>query len=138
VLAVRRRNLEVRAALRRTRALLRAANSPTELFSGITHAAAALEAEAVRLRLGGANPDPFSHGFDRAEPGLLLTRHPVGPRSRERPVLEFAWNHGRTRIDRDTEIAVEQLCHEVDAALGRLGPSSWPWANTLSKVVGLR
>jgi UDP-GlcNAc:undecaprenyl-phosphate GlcNAc-1-phosphate transferase len=131
VLEVRRRNLRVRAAMRRVGAVLRSATCPTELFSGITLAAQVLDAEAVRLCLAdGAEEDGgmLSQGFDRVHAGLLRTRHALGGGPAMRQYVEFGWNHGRTRIDRDTEIAVELLCNEVDDALARMRadrPRQW-------------
>jgi UDP-GlcNAc:undecaprenyl-phosphate GlcNAc-1-phosphate transferase len=137
----RRRNLQVRAAMRRVAGALRSATCPTDLFSGIRLAAVALDAEAVRLQLGlGENGEatPFSHGFDGLAPEILRTRHTLGDGRASGQYLEFAWNHGRTRIDRDTEIAVEQLCLHVDAALGRLrAVDRQRWVASLSRVVGL-
>jgi UDP-GlcNAc:undecaprenyl-phosphate GlcNAc-1-phosphate transferase len=142
VLEVRRRNLQVRAAMRRVTGALRSATCPTELFSGIRLAAVALDAEAVRLQLGEGTDEestPFSHGFDGLGAEVLRTRHAVGDGPTAGQYLEFAWNHGRTRIDRDTEIAVEQLCLHVDAALDRLrSEDQQRWVVSLSRVVGLR
>lgn len=121
----RRKNLEMRAAVRRCGELMRGARTPEELWRAVRSAAAPLGASAVSLHLGRLaaheNTGPWSSGFEeegsaamlRARYGLLV----------ERPGddhIELGWNDGRKEVDRGTEIAIELLCEHMVVALERI------------------
>jgi UDP-GlcNAc:undecaprenyl-phosphate/decaprenyl-phosphate GlcNAc-1-phosphate transferase len=122
-LAGRKRNLEVRAAVRRVGEALRSARSDSDVWVGIRMVARALGASAVALELPGprdVDEEPFHDGFDDAELELFRARYGLFPERRGDTHLEFGFDDGRTTIDRDTEIAIELLCEHVATALERV------------------
>jgi UDP-GlcNAc:undecaprenyl-phosphate/decaprenyl-phosphate GlcNAc-1-phosphate transferase len=129
VLEQRRRNLVVRRSMDQIGAQLRHADGVGQVWESVKAAVPALGAEAVALHLGenasvvGIRSSRFEHDIDRAAHELLRTRHGLRGERPGRNTIEFAWNHGRTAIDRDTELAVEGLCRHVHSALSRLETS---------------
>jgi UDP-GlcNAc:undecaprenyl-phosphate GlcNAc-1-phosphate transferase len=122
VLEDRRKNRELRSAIRRVTDDLRAASSLDDVWGALDDAARALGASAIALELPGpriANGGPFSAGFEddqalfRVRYSLLVER--PGDRN-----LELGWNDGRAGVDRDTEIAIELLCDHLSITLQRL------------------
>ncbi len=121
VLRDRKRNMELRAAIRRVGESLRAARSARDVWLAVRLSTSVLGASAAALHLGDAGEgEPTSIGFDEARPDLLRVRYGL---LRERPGdlhLELGFDDGRSVIDRDTEIAIELLCDHVSAALERV------------------
>jgi UDP-GlcNAc:undecaprenyl-phosphate GlcNAc-1-phosphate transferase len=118
LLEERRRNALRRAAVRTAASALRDAPSHEAVWAAVRTVAAALGAGAVGLRLspGGAWED----GLAEVEAGVLRTRFPLRPDGPGADELELAWNGGREHLDRDTEIALEQVCELVAASVDRL------------------
>jgi len=140
----RRRNLELRAAVRRIGESLRAASTPDAVWCALRDAAAPLGASAVALHLGRlagqAGAGPWSIGFaagDGADvPGLLRARYGLLVERPGDDHIDFGWTDGRQHIDRGTEIAIELLCDHTAVALDRIERS---WNNRDSgKVIALR
>jgi UDP-GlcNAc:undecaprenyl-phosphate GlcNAc-1-phosphate transferase len=122
VIAARRRNLELLGHVRHARQAMRDARSPEELWMALRFGAWGLGATAVALRLPvarHADREPFAHGFD-VKHELHVTRFGLDREGPGDTFVELGW-HGRSRVDRDTEIAVEMLCGELAYSLSRLG-----------------
>jgi UDP-GlcNAc:undecaprenyl-phosphate GlcNAc-1-phosphate transferase len=124
----RKRNREVRGAIRRIGNALRAAQTTSEVWVATRMAAQALGATAIALRgiPEAGVPEHFSEGFDPADSLPFRARYGLLP---ERPGdmhIELGWSDGRTVVDRDMEIAIELLCDHVSAALERVGEPALP------------
>jgi UDP-GlcNAc:undecaprenyl-phosphate GlcNAc-1-phosphate transferase len=125
VLRVRRTNLQRRAAVRTLTRRLSTATEMGQVWSTLKDAGPALGAHGLALRLEGrcARGQPRTHQFvhylDDA-PGLVRTRHFLHRERRGAATLELGWRCAA--VDRDTEIAVEQLCVSLQGALKRVGP----------------
>jgi UDP-GlcNAc:undecaprenyl-phosphate GlcNAc-1-phosphate transferase len=135
----RRRNLELRASVRRIGATLRAAADLTEVWLAVRLAGKALSAAAVALHLPDDPPEgaePLSVGFDELDGEALRARYGLFPERPGDTHLELAWVDGRASVDRDTEIAIELVCDHVASALDRIGRSEELAAGM--KVVNLR
>jgi len=123
LLGDRRRNLEVRAAIRRIGEELRLAASLSDVWIAAWPAARALGASAIALRLADAAPGDeraFTDGFDDADSELFRVRYGVVPERPGEDELELGFADGRRALDRDTEIAIELLCEHLCTALVRL------------------
>jgi UDP-GlcNAc:undecaprenyl-phosphate GlcNAc-1-phosphate transferase len=126
VLELRRANLARREALRRLGRRLQSAEEMGHVWATLKDAGPTLGAHGVALRLeercarGRQRTHHFVHGLEEA-PGLLRTEHSVRGERPGTATLELGW-HGQAAIDRDTEIAVEQLCGSLHLALKRIGP----------------
>ncbi len=139
----RRRNLEMRAAVREVGEVLRGAGSVDEVWRSVKRAARALGASGAALTLverdGGESASiARSVGFDGAEARLLRARYSL---LRERPdegTIELGWSDGRTAVDRDTEIGVELLCEHVLSAVQRLQVAADGDRDGPGQVVSLR
>lgn len=120
VLAVRRRNLQLRSATTRACARLRLATTPDEVRVTLREGAARLGASAVALVAAHPGWEAWSEGFEAAGEELLRARFGLstGPDA----WLEFGWTDGRAEVDRPTEVAVEQVLEAVEETLERLGP----------------
>jgi UDP-GlcNAc:undecaprenyl-phosphate GlcNAc-1-phosphate transferase len=132
VLGDRRRNLELRAAVRRLGERLRAAPDVEAVWGCVRDAAEPLGASAIGLRLEGG--EERSQGFVAAAPDLLRARYGLLPERPGESCLEIGWTDGRETVERDTEIAIELLCDHLSAALERLGRAP----GALADVVSLR
>jgi UDP-GlcNAc:undecaprenyl-phosphate GlcNAc-1-phosphate transferase len=136
----RRRNLDVRAAVRKSGEALRLARTPDDVWRVVRDAAEPLGAVAVALHLGrlegrpGAGP--WSEGFQDAEPELLRARYGLVVERPGDDHIDLGWSDGREGVDRNTEIAVELLCDHVVVALDRI-ERTWGSAEP-GKVVDLR
>jgi UDP-GlcNAc:undecaprenyl-phosphate GlcNAc-1-phosphate transferase len=122
-LATRGRNLEMQAHVRRAGRAMRDARTREDLWIALRFGAWGLGASAVALRLPVKRQDDrlaLSHGFDEA-PDLLTARFGLDPERPGDTFVELGWNDRQERIDRDTEIAVEMLCRDLEAGLLRLG-----------------
>jgi UDP-GlcNAc:undecaprenyl-phosphate/decaprenyl-phosphate GlcNAc-1-phosphate transferase len=139
LLARRRRNAEIRSAIRRVGNALRQANSVPEVWGAVRMGAAALGTDGVALRLRGfpsRGEDALAHGFDGSPGGQLRTRHPLFGERAIVDYLEFGWNDGRVSLDRDTEIAAEMLCDQVSVALQRISWTSEQAVASLARADG--
>jgi UDP-GlcNAc:undecaprenyl-phosphate GlcNAc-1-phosphate transferase len=134
LLGDRRRNTELRAAVRRLGERLRAAPDFEGVWAILREATGPLGASAVGLRL--EDGEELAHGFVGRPPGLLRARYGLFPERPGDACLEVGWTDGRDTVDRDTEIAIELLCAHVATALERLGRDAEPAA--LAEVVNLR
>ncbi|HZZ86324.1 MAG TPA: MraY family glycosyltransferase [Anaeromyxobacteraceae bacterium] len=118
----RRRNLAMRRAVRRAAEGLRSADDPSAVFGCLVEPSRALGARGLALELDGlAEPNRWSTGLAGC---ALRARFPVYGERGAGGTLELGWERGRRSVDRDTEIAVEQLCEHVRTALERLERSS--------------
>ncbi len=123
-IADRRRNLDMRAAVRLAGDELAQANTPHDVWSAVRDAAPALGAVGVGLTLGRlagrSGSGPWTWGLDDLPEDALRARYGL---IAERPGddhLDLAWTDGRERVHRDTEIAVELLCDHASTALDRI------------------
>jgi UDP-GlcNAc:undecaprenyl-phosphate GlcNAc-1-phosphate transferase len=123
VLEERRRNLELQGVIRRAGDRLRTAANPTEVWQAIRSTAPVFGASRVGLTLGRLRGRPGAGPWEEGPDGgpeALRARYRL---IAERPgddFVELTWTDGRTTVHRDTEIAVEQLCELVSAALDRI------------------
>ncbi len=123
----RRRNLEMRSAVRGVGEAMRHSASVDEIWEGVKGAAAALGASCAALTLVERRGDESattmrSVGFDEAGPELFRARYSLLGERPDEGAIELGWTDGRTAVDRDTEIGVELLCEHVMTALQRLDP----------------
>ena len=117
VLTLRRRNLEMREAMRRAGEALRSATGPEALWEVVRAAAAALGASAVSLRIAGHR---WAEGLDGAGSDLLRARYPLIAARQADDHVELGFSDGRTTVDRDTEVAAELLCEHLVLAVERI------------------
>ncbi len=124
----RRRNLELRAAVREAGEALRQARSTAELWLILRDTAPAFGAVGVGLTLGRlagrAGCGPWSHGLDDLPADALQGRYGLIPERPGDDHLTLAWTDGRALVHRDTEIAVELLCDHASTALDRIERSA--------------
>ena len=138
----RRRNLEMRAAVRRIGELMRTVRTPEELWGALREAAKPLGASAVSLYLGRMaareGSGPWSCGFDAADtqPAMLRVRYGLLVERPGDDHIELGWSDGRTQVDRGTEIAIELLCDHMVVALERI-ERTWGRRDS-AKVIALR
>ena len=141
VLGDRRRNLEMRGAIREIGESLRGAAAAEEVWECVKRAGRSLGASCVELALaesrGGERVVAVrSVGFDEAAVDLLRARYSLLGERPDDGAIELGWSDGRSAVDRDTEIAVELLCEHVLAAVRRIGGAAERVDN--GKVVSLR
>jgi UDP-GlcNAc:undecaprenyl-phosphate GlcNAc-1-phosphate transferase len=126
VLELRRRNLTRRSSMKDVAAQLRRAAEVGAVWDTVKSAGQALGASSVSLRLVTENSRGHrrAHHFaqDRGAPlaNTLATQHSLLVERPDAGVLELRWPE-RTPC-RDTELAIEELCRNVQAALTRIGP----------------
>jgi len=119
----RRRNLDLRASVRRAGERLRRAADVEEVWSVVREASRGMGAEGVALRLCGPRPldaERFEDGFDEEAGPLFRARYGLVAERPGEQFLELGFADGRFSIDRDTEIAVELLCEHLATSLDRL------------------
>ena len=123
VLQDRRRNGEMRKAIRGVGAVLRVAQTPDQVLAAVREGAAAVGTSSVALHTAAitatVHPVAVAEGPDRSASGLTARFSLVGER-RDDEYLELRWTDGRAEIDRDTEIAIEVLCGHIASALPRV------------------
>jgi UDP-GlcNAc:undecaprenyl-phosphate GlcNAc-1-phosphate transferase len=141
VLERRKRNTALRATVRSIRSALRSAASLDEVLDSLARLGPAMEADRVRLKLkghaaelsvGGPSPrDPSCNGAHMPGgisvtpwrvPRLVLAHPPMRARFALEAGfghLEVEWSDGRREIDRDHEIAAEDVCKVMTLALER-------------------
>jgi UDP-GlcNAc:undecaprenyl-phosphate GlcNAc-1-phosphate transferase len=121
ILEDRRRNVEMRSAVKRVGTALRTAQTEDEVLAALHQGASAVGAARISLR-----------DVDRVEAALQGFGEPPATGERvsarfsvagERPGgkhLVLTWEDGRSEVDRDTEIAVEAICAHLSEALDRV------------------
>jgi UDP-GlcNAc:undecaprenyl-phosphate GlcNAc-1-phosphate transferase len=130
LIVLRRRNLALRGGLRVVRDRLRTARDLDQVWDATLEAARVLEAQGVGLRiLGAGGVLERAEGFGKDEPDAFTVRYGLRP---ERPGdnhIEFAWTDGRSSMDRDVEVRIEELCGYLTAVEDGLvaGPSISRW-----------
>jgi UDP-GlcNAc:undecaprenyl-phosphate/decaprenyl-phosphate GlcNAc-1-phosphate transferase len=119
----RRRNLELRTAIRRIGGMLREAQTPWEVWVALRFAAAPLGAGAIALRLPeteGCDPLDFEQGFSDGNLRMLRARYGLAVERPGHHQVELGWTDGRKHVDRDTEVAIELLCEQMADAIERI------------------
>jgi len=124
VVEARRRNLTRRARVRAIAESLRHASGPVQIWETVRQAAPALGAEFIGLTLPGASGRgerfaTFVDGPGEAGSLRFRVRQDIVPDRAGGGVIELGWTD-RAAIDRDTEIAVEQLCGHLASAVERM------------------
>jgi UDP-GlcNAc:undecaprenyl-phosphate GlcNAc-1-phosphate transferase len=127
VVELRRRNLEMRSGMRAVAESLRSASDPIEVWRALREAAPVLGAECIAVRMTeeghrGRRLVEFSEGFGEGRPGVFRARYGIAPERLAEACLELGWTD-RDAIDRDTEIAVEELCAQVASSFDRIDRS---------------
>jgi UDP-GlcNAc:undecaprenyl-phosphate GlcNAc-1-phosphate transferase len=122
ILEDRRRNAEMRGAVRRAGTALRTAQTEHEILRALRLGAAAVGASAVSLK-DVDRAEAALQGFgDGAQPGSehVIARFNLAGERPGAKHLVLTWEDGRLEVDRDTEIAVEALCQHLSVALQRI------------------
>jgi UDP-GlcNAc:undecaprenyl-phosphate GlcNAc-1-phosphate transferase len=122
LLQERKRNGEMRGAVRQVGTVLRTAQTKHEILRALNLGARAVGASRVLLR-DADRAEAAMQGFDGG-PGKgddhVIARFSVAGERPGAKHLILAWEDGRSEVDRDTEIAVEALCEHLSAALDRV------------------
>ncbi len=137
----RRRNLQMRAAIRELGSALRKAASVEAVWECAKRGTAPLGARCIAMTLfekRGAESATTARsvGFDEGDPVLFRVRYSLLGERPDGGSMEFGWTDGRATVDRDTEIAVELLCEHVSEALDRIGAATE--AGSEGRVIALR
>jgi UDP-GlcNAc:undecaprenyl-phosphate GlcNAc-1-phosphate transferase len=124
VVELRRRNLERRARLRAIGESLRRAAGPADVWEALRQAAPALGADFIGLALAGEDGRgerfaTFVDGSGGAGTVVVRVRQDIVPERAGDAVIELGWVD-RNALDRDTEIAVEQLRAQLATAVERM------------------
>jgi len=121
LLEERRRNLALRANLRRVRDRLGRAGDWSDVWPAVQQAAGLLGASGVALRIATSAPGETEASYTAGDAGdgLLCARSALAHGGAPAGSVELRWR-GRAALDRDTEIALEILCGEVSSALRRV------------------
>jgi UDP-GlcNAc:undecaprenyl-phosphate/decaprenyl-phosphate GlcNAc-1-phosphate transferase len=143
VLEARKRNLQLRAAVRRVAEHLRAAHTHWEVWTALQFAAAPLGASAIALRLPAetaeSQPEGFELGFETAGRRIFRARYGLAVERPGHRQLELGWTDGRKAIDLDTEIAVELLCEHLADAFERIDrPAEEKEVSNIIRLMGWR
>jgi UDP-GlcNAc:undecaprenyl-phosphate GlcNAc-1-phosphate transferase len=118
----RRRNLVTQGVVRRAGRDVRDAASLDDVWRQVRRVGRVLGATCVGMAIASEDGEAatWSEGLDEAPLSLLRVRYGL---NFERPganYVEFGWSDGRTSVDRDSEIAIELLCHHLTGAVERL------------------
>ena len=122
LLGERKRNAEMRGAVKRVGDALRTAETEPELWHALRQGAQAVGASAVWLRdedRAEAAIMGFGLGLDPASDRLSARFSLLGERPGAKDLI-LTWEDGRSEVDRDTELAVETLCQHLAFALDRV------------------
>ena len=125
----RRRNREIRGAVRLIGERLGRAASVDEVWEMVRPFGAAVGAQAIALEIAGADGSSVRRRVEIAPAGLepLRVQFPlVGAAVESLGALELSWADGRTEVERDHEIAAEVLCDHIAGALERIAPPTEP------------
>ena len=141
--ATRRRNLQLRQVVRRTVDTVEASTSVTEIWNALRPLAAALNAARLEFRFHvprttTGEREGLHYELERvhgsAQPVELLVD--LGHTDGESlGVIHAIWRDGRREVDRDDELAMEQVAHAATVTLLRI---SIPPVVEGAKVVPLR
>ena len=127
LLADRRQNLAMRAAVRAAGERLRRADGVDAVWEIVRETAPHLQASGAALvlvtRKATVRRTEFSWGFGEPAPGMLRARFSLLGEREDDGQLELGFSDGRDTVDRDTEISVELLCEHVYASLERIAAS---------------
>jgi UDP-GlcNAc:undecaprenyl-phosphate GlcNAc-1-phosphate transferase len=130
----RRRNLALRFRVARMGERLRGAAAADAVWREVLDIAPAFGAEHVALDIAPAfgaehvaldvappclNRVRYRACLGRGGVGLFRARFDI-LRVQQAAVLELGWADGRQALDRDTEIAVEELCEHLSVAIARI------------------
>jgi UDP-GlcNAc:undecaprenyl-phosphate GlcNAc-1-phosphate transferase len=122
ILHERKRNAEMRGAVRRIGTVLRTAQTKYEILSALHLGARAVGASRAMLR-DTDRPEKTLQGYDaraNAPAEQVIARFSLmGERPGQKHLI-LAWEDGRSEVGRDTELAVETLCEHLSAALDRV------------------
>ena len=119
---LRRRNLELRSAVKTISTNLRHAESVDDIIDSMADLAPAFKASAIRLALPGTFVIQDGGEAANAEPAIHSVAEVVRARFAVEPGLghlEIEWTDGRRVPDPDHEIAAENLCRALSQALER-------------------
>ena len=122
LLEERKRNSELRVAVKRVSTALRTAQTETELWRALRQGAQAVGASAVWLRdedRAEAAIQGYGLGLDESVERLSARFSLLGERPGAKHLI-LTWEDGRAEVDWDTEIAVETLCQHLSFALDRV------------------
>jgi len=118
----RRRNAEMRGAVRRVATVLRTAQTKHEILSALNLGAQAVGASRAALR-DAERAEAAVQGFEGGEAAIteqVIARFSLMGERPGAKSLVLTWDDGRSEVDRDTELAVETLCEHLSAALDRV------------------
>jgi UDP-GlcNAc:undecaprenyl-phosphate GlcNAc-1-phosphate transferase len=119
--AARRRNFLLHGSLKLVGSRLRAARDMDDVWTATVEAAQAMDAEGIRLQVAGrAGSAMWSSGIQDDALALFRVRYGLVPERPGESYIELGWNDGRSSMDRDTEVAIEELCSRLAPAVGRL------------------
>jgi UDP-GlcNAc:undecaprenyl-phosphate GlcNAc-1-phosphate transferase len=119
---LRRRNLELRSAVKTISTNLRHAHSVDDIIDSMADLAPALKASTIRLALPGTFVIRGGEEAANGEPAIYSVAEVVRARFPVEPGLghlEIEWTDGRQAPDRDHEIAAENVCRVLSRALER-------------------
>jgi len=122
ILEQRRRNVELRTAVKTISTSLRRATSVDDIVDSMANLAPALNASAIRLDLPGAMVFRDEGQSANTESGLHAVSNAVRARFAVEPAfghVEIEWTDGRREPERDHEIAAEGICRALSQALER-------------------
>ena len=121
LIEARHRHVARRAVFRGIGAELHAARSVRELWPVVCAAAGALDARVLELRLSDGGPALGVHASPEiAGAALFRARFAIHCGRERRAHLELGWDDGRTSLDPEEALLVEQLSAELARAMGRL------------------
>ena len=120
VLKWRRRNAEMRGAVRRVGTALRTARDERDIIRALNIGARAVGASAVALKSMNRSETLLQGPGGEAGADLLSARFSLMGERPGAKELVLTWDDGRAEVDRDTEIAVEAMCGHLSAALDRM------------------
>jgi UDP-GlcNAc:undecaprenyl-phosphate GlcNAc-1-phosphate transferase len=117
LLDARRRNLARREKLSTVVIQLKSAVEPAAVWQSILGAAPAFDVDHVALRAAGRT---WKHADSSSRDDMHVALYSLRPERPGHDLIELGWRDGRREVDRDTEIAIEQLCGHVREALARM------------------
>jgi len=142
LMADRKNNLAMRAAVRQAGELLRQAQDPDAVWRVVQGVVPELQASCAALTLvarnGTVRTSEYSWGFDEAPETVLRARFSLLGERPDDGRLELGFTDGRQTVDRDTEIAIELLCEHVYAAVQRMDAKHEQETNGSRKLLQFR
>jgi UDP-GlcNAc:undecaprenyl-phosphate/decaprenyl-phosphate GlcNAc-1-phosphate transferase len=117
----RRRNSALRRALKSIGVRVRSAKDLHEVWAATVDAAHAMKAATVGLRIvGAAGEVEWTGGVQDEVPNLFRVRYGLMPERLGDSQIELGWSDGRTIMDRDIEVAIEEFCSNLAPTVERL------------------